>query len=104
MAADGYNGGSGQQRRQQRAALPGSTRLMPWWNSYFASRAKPSQAESTKVEIIEWLQKDATPVFLPFPVFFVPRLGPLLVFDGLVVFRQRGTKHTGYVWISPATF
>ena len=45
--------------------------------------------------------KDATPVFLDFPVFLVPRLSPLMGLDVLIVLRQRGTKNTGYAWLSP---
>ena len=47
--------------------------------------------------------KGSTTVFPSFPVFFVPQIEPLLVFDGLTVFHPRGTKNTGYAWLSPAT-
>ena len=47
--------------------------------------------------------KGATPVFPAFPVFLVPQLDPLPVFDSLTIFHQTGTKNTGYVWLSPDT-
>ena len=40
-------------------------------------------------------------MFLPFPVFMVPSIDPLPGFDSLGVFCQRGTKNTGYAWLSP---
>ena len=43
-------------------------------------------------------------MFLPLPIFLVPRINPIPFFDRLVVFRQRGTKNTGYAWLSPDTF
>ena len=42
----------------------------------------------------------ATPVFPDFPVFLVSRISPPPGFDGLNVFRQRGTKNIGYAWLS----
>ena len=45
--------------------------------------------------------KDATPMFLTFPVFLFPQLIPLPVFDSLAFFRQRRTEHTGYAWLIP---
>ena len=38
-------------------------------------------------------------MFPTFPVFLVPQLNPLSVFCSLTVFRKRGTKNTGYVWL-----
>ena len=67
----------------------------------FASRAKPIRGERTKVETLEWRLKALLPLFPTFPVFLVPRINPLLVFDDLNVFRQRGTKNTGYAWLIP---
>ena len=67
------------------------------------NRAETSRGERTKVETLEWRQKALLPCFLPFPIFLVPRLDPLLVFDGLAVLFQRGTKNTDYTWISLAT-
>ena len=43
----------------------------------------------------------AIPMFPTLPVFFVPRIDPLPVFDGLTVVRQRGTKNIGNDWLSP---
>ena len=62
------------------------------------SRAETTQKnESENTQVVP---KGTIPVFLDFPVFFVPRLDPLLNFYGLTVFRQRGTKNTGYAWLS----
>ena len=84
------------------------------------SRAEPSRGERTKVKILEWRLK-ALHTYFPisrifcslvscFLVFFVSQLEPilhytissstilpLLDFDGLTVFRQRG-KNTDYTW------
>ena len=66
-----------------------------------ASRAEPRQKdESGNTRLAP---KGATPVFPAFPVFFVPRLDPLLSFDVLTVIRKRETKNIGYAWLSPAT-
>ena len=49
-----------------------------------------------------WVEpKVPTPVFLDFSIFLVPQLSPLPGFDGLTVLNYRGTKITGYTWISP---
>ena len=63
----------------------------------FSKPRRKDESVNTRVS-----PKGATPVFLPFPVFLVPRLDPIPVFDGLAVFSQRGTKNTGYTWLSPA--
>ena len=47
--------------------------------------------------------KCATPMFPSLPVFFVPQIDPLLVFDGMTIFRSRGTKNTSYAWLIPVT-
>ena len=70
---------------------------MPWWNPI--SQAEPRQkneSENAQVEPIS-----AKPVFIAFPVLLVPRIFPLLGFNGPTVLLQRGTKNTGYAWISP---
>ena len=60
------------------------------WRADFESRAEPRQKdESGNTRVAP---KGATPVFPSFPVFIVPQLDPLLVFDGLSVFRLRGPK------------
>ena len=46
--------------------------------------------------------KGAIPVFLSFSIFFVPRFYSLLGHDGLTLFCLKGTKNTGYAWLSPA--
>ena len=70
-----------------------------WWDggpiSWTDLRQK-DESGNTRVA-----SKDATPVFPTFPVILVPRLDPLLVFDGPTIFCQRGTKNTGYAWLSP---
>ena len=43
--------------------------------------------------------KDATPLFLTFPVFLVSQLSLLPVFDGLNVFHHRGTRNIGYAYL-----
>ena len=48
--------------------------------------------------------KGATPVYPAFPVFLVPQIFPLPGFDGLTVFRQRGTKNIGFAWLSPCYY
>ena len=40
-------------------------------------------------------------MFPDFPAFLVPGLSPLPGFDSLNVFPQKGTKNTGYAWLSP---
>ena len=65
-------------------------------------RAEPRRGERMKVETLEWRLKALLPCFCLSP-YFSPRLDPLLVFDGLTVLRLRGTRNTGYVWISPDT-
>ena len=67
----------------------------------FARRSDPRLKNKNGNTLVA--PKGATPVFLHFPVFLVPQLDPLPVFDGLAVFRQRRTKNTDYAWISPAT-
>ena len=61
------------------------------------SRAEPSRVEKMKVKKLEWHLKVLLPCFRISSVFLVPGLEPLPVFDGLTVFRQRGTKNTGYM-------
>ena len=63
------------------------------------SRAEPRRKDDSRNPRVE--PKGATPVFPDFPVFLVPRLSLLPGFDGLAVFRQRGTKNTGYAWLRP---
>ena len=64
-------------------------------------RAEPRQKDKSGNNRVD--PEVTTPVFSTLPVFFVPRLDPLLVFDGLAVFHHRGIKNTGYDWLSPAT-
>ena len=64
----------------------------------FSKPRRKDESVNTRVS-----PKGATPVFLLFPVFLVPRLDPIPVFDGLAVFRQRGTKNIGFAWTRPAT-
>ena len=65
------------------------------------SRAKPRRKDKSGKNQVA--PKGAIPVFPSFPIFFVPQLDSLLVFDGLNVFRPMGTINTGYACISPDT-
>ena len=67
----------------------------------FAIQAKPRRKD--KIGNTRVAPKGANPMFLAFPVFLVPRLDPLPIFDRLAVFRQRATKNTGYAWLRSAT-
>ena len=117
-AADGARGrpwrpdsraGGGVRRRRRRwrqAVAPGSTRPVPGSIDPISraepSRAKPGQGERIKEE--NWVvPKGVTPVFPSFPVFLVPWINPLPVFDSLTVFRHRGTKKQAMLVLSPAT-
>ena len=71
--------------------------MIPGWNPIL--RAEPRQKdESGNIQVAPI---SAKPVFPAFPVFLVPQLSLLLGLGGLTVFRQRGTKNTGYAWLSP---
>ena len=79
--------------------LPGDYRYVKWWEGGPILRAELRQKdESGNTQVVP---KGATPVFPSFPVFLVPQISSLPGFDGLTVFRQRGTKNTGYAWLSP---
>ena len=72
-----------------------------WVDTDFAIRAKARRKyNSGNTQVVP---KGATPMFPTFPIFLVPRLDPLPVFDSLTIFHHRGTKNTGYAWLSPAT-
>ena len=78
---------------------PGDYRYVKWWDGGTIMQSKPrrkDERENTHVAPIS-----ATPVFLGFPVFLLPRISPLPGFDSLTIFRQRRTKNTGYAWLSP---
>ena len=82
-------------------SLPGNYFCDKWWDGGQILQANPRRKdESGNTRVAP---KGAIPVFTAFPVLFVSRIDPLLVFDGLTVFRQRGTKTIGYAWLSPAT-
>ena len=83
-------------RRQRVIAM---LRVVQWAN--FPSRAEPRRKDESGNSRVA--PKGANPMFPAFPVFFVSRLDPLLVFDGLTIFRQRATKNTGYAHHSPTT-
>ena len=78
---------------------PGDYFYVKWWDGGPILRANLRQRDKSRNSRVT--SKDATPVFPDFPVFWGPRLSPLLGFVGLTVFRQRGAKNTGYVWLSP---
>ena len=63
------------------------------------SRSGPRRKDKSGITRVD--PKGATPVFPNFPVFFVPRLDPILDFGGLTVFCPRETKNTGYACLSP---
>ena len=73
------------------------------------SQANPSRGERMNVETLEWCLKALLPCFRLSPYFLFPNSTHFYYtispsgFDGLTVFRQRGTKNTGYAWLSPAT-
>ena len=78
---------------------PGDYCYVKWWCSRLILQANPRQkGQSGNTQVAP---KDTTPVFPDSPKFLVPRVCPLPVFDGLTVFRPRGTKNTGYAWLSP---
>ena len=84
--------------------LLGDYCYVKWWDGGPILQAEPSRAEPRRNDEsgnTRVAPKGATPVFSDFPVFLVPRLDPLPVFDGLTIFRQRGTKNTGYAWLIP---
>ena len=80
-------------------SLPEDYHYVKWWDNGPILRYKPRRKDesgNTRVAPIS-----AKPVFLAFPIFLVPRLSPFPGFGGLTVFRQRGTRNTGYAWLSP---
>ena len=62
---------------------------------------EPIWGKRTKVKTLGWRIKVVLLCFCIFPYFWFPRLSSLPTFSGLSVFRNRGTKNTGYTWISP---
>ena len=90
-----HGGLAGEIRRL--AASPGFTRLMPG--------CKMSRGERMKVRTLMWRLLAKTHVVKNrvscFPCILVLRLSPLPVFDVLPVFCKRGTRNTGFVWLSP---
>ena len=75
-----------------------------WSGGTVGQFRKPIRAEPRQKDEIgnTWVvPKGATPVFPAFPVFLIPRLDPLPVFDGLTIFRKRVTKNTGYACLIP---
>ena len=67
----------------------------------FASRAKLRRKNESGNPGLA--PKGAILVFPSFPVFFGPRFDSLLGLDLLTVVHLKGTKNTGYAWLSPAT-
>ena len=98
--------------REVEGWMVGKSEWTPAWGCYpmlraEPSRAEPSRDERTKVETPEWRLKALLPCFRLSPYFLFPKstlfyytISPSTIslssFDGMTVFRQRGTKNTGH--------
>ena len=78
---------------------PGDYRYVKWWDGGPILQADPRQKDESGST---WVAPISAKFMFPtFPEFLVPRLSPLPGFYGLTIFHQRGTKNTGYAWLSP---
>ena len=80
---------------------PGDYLCLKWWDNGPISRAEPRRKDKSGNPWV--VPKGTIPIFLSFPVFFVPQLESLLGFYGLTVLRLRWIKVKAmHAWLSPA--